>query len=53
MLGNHGGTIVSQKILIHERQTFAYNAMYSQIIPYLSGEQKIEQGDVILIADMD
>ncbi len=38
--------------LANEHQAFAYNEMYSQVIPHLPGQQKIQQGDVILIADV-
>jgi hypothetical protein len=42
---------LTQDPLIDERDAFLYNAMYSQVIPYLSGEQAIEQGDVIIATE--
>jgi len=35
----------------HER--FQRDAIYDQIVPQLTGDQKIEQGDVILVSDAD
>ncbi len=36
-----------------EREAFSRNAMVNQVLPFLSGEQKPEQDDVVIIADVD
>jgi beta-1,4-mannosyl-glycoprotein beta-1,4-N-acetylglucosaminyltransferase len=35
------------------RERFSRNAMYDQVIPYLSGAQEAFAGDVILVSDVD
>jgi len=36
-----------------ERETFSRNAMFKQVIPFLTGEAKASIGDVILVSDVD
>ena len=36
-----------------DREKFDRNAMYDQVLPYLTGEQAPRRGDVILVSDVD
>lgn len=36
-----------------ERETFSRNAMVNQVLPFLQGEKKPDEDDVIIIADVD